>query len=600
MIGAMPSFILRDLVKGGSWMLSLEGETFLLGRSRAADLSIRDTSVSKQHCRIERRGPGYRFRDLGSRNGTLVNELRTDGGPLEDGDELRLGNFAVVFYSGAAPAAALGRTAAVAGASAPADAALDAALDEAGLAADTIVGGAIGARAEGSPARGDPGDVRDGGGGDVGEATIPAPTRWSADAVADEILERPARAGSGSPVPPPLPRAASPTAAAATPATAPDSPARLVVTPAVAPRRTEPPRDVRTTLPRATTTEASSPGLRRPAVGASIGGSRPGVSRSNVVLCCLFSVVIGLGLGILIGRRLAGDANTSTVSNDAAAARSDDPSRAGESTASAAATKRTGDAAAAVVDTVDSAASDPTLAQLVGARADLGNDETSLRAAMRIFLDVLGRSPTRAELREFLPLAHEERWRRIRELATAATTVAATNDGTTPALDTLPGVFRSFLGRLARPIEHERLLADARGNVERLGYSIVSSRFYAAAEHSRERSPRQRAHALWVDLLDEVPTAADSDLVRRALAGSPEDLQPVVRTLLHSEKAERGASPGDGADRNTWVAQTFARFLARQPTDAERQEALAELARGEDGWRRVLLDLALRRDYARY
>ena len=103
----MAHFILRDLVKGGRWALEVDGESFLIGRSRDADVCIRDTTVSKKHCQISRREVGtFRFKDLGSRNGTFINELRTNSGPIEDGDELRIGNFSIVFYRNAAPAGA--------------------------------------------------------------------------------------------------------------------------------------------------------------------------------------------------------------------------------------------------------------------------------------------------------------------------------------------------------------------------------------------------------------------------------------------------------------------------------------------------------------
>lgn len=62
---------------------------------RAVDCPARclDESVSRPHARIERGPDGaYSVTDLGSRNGSFVNEVRVGACPLRDGDTLRLGN----------------------------------------------------------------------------------------------------------------------------------------------------------------------------------------------------------------------------------------------------------------------------------------------------------------------------------------------------------------------------------------------------------------------------------------------------------------------------------------------------------------------------
>ena len=97
----MITIILRDTVNHRDWSLQTESDVLLIGRNRDAQVCIRDRSVSKNHCRIEKRGSSYRFKDLGSRNGTYINELRCDSGPIEHGDELKIGNFLLVFQTGA-------------------------------------------------------------------------------------------------------------------------------------------------------------------------------------------------------------------------------------------------------------------------------------------------------------------------------------------------------------------------------------------------------------------------------------------------------------------------------------------------------------------
>lgn len=71
--------------------LELEGG-LTIGRSGGADLSLSDQYVSHMHARILRRGPYYYVEDLGSTNGTFLNELRVDGrAQLKVHDSLRMG-----------------------------------------------------------------------------------------------------------------------------------------------------------------------------------------------------------------------------------------------------------------------------------------------------------------------------------------------------------------------------------------------------------------------------------------------------------------------------------------------------------------------------
>ena len=65
---------------------------FLIGRSSDAALKIPHESVSREHCRIYEFDGELAVRDLGSRNGTYVNEERIDRPTfLSPGDELTVG-----------------------------------------------------------------------------------------------------------------------------------------------------------------------------------------------------------------------------------------------------------------------------------------------------------------------------------------------------------------------------------------------------------------------------------------------------------------------------------------------------------------------------
>ena len=81
-----------------------------LGRHPNNTIQLLDKIVSKEHCIIEQRGDHYVLRDLGSLNGTFVNNERVRGeSMLKHGDEIALGATRGRFEEGAAqPAAAAG------------------------------------------------------------------------------------------------------------------------------------------------------------------------------------------------------------------------------------------------------------------------------------------------------------------------------------------------------------------------------------------------------------------------------------------------------------------------------------------------------------
>ena len=64
----------------------------VLGRGERADIAVGDTAVSSQHARLDREGRAWIVTDLGSTNGTRVNDALVSGrASLGDGDVLALG-----------------------------------------------------------------------------------------------------------------------------------------------------------------------------------------------------------------------------------------------------------------------------------------------------------------------------------------------------------------------------------------------------------------------------------------------------------------------------------------------------------------------------
>lgn len=86
-----------------------------IGRGVDNDVVLTDIAVSRRHLVIEASGAGFVMTDLGSGNGTLVNDHDEDGAfPLSHGDRLELGNTVLVFECPQIPARAPGRASAAA------------------------------------------------------------------------------------------------------------------------------------------------------------------------------------------------------------------------------------------------------------------------------------------------------------------------------------------------------------------------------------------------------------------------------------------------------------------------------------------------------
>lgn len=100
----MPTLVLHSPEHNKRWAVEVDAERFFLGRAREAQVCIPHESVSKRHLTVERRGGRYYFRDEGSRNGVKLNGFRMKQGPLEEGDELQLGQIVITFHREKPPA----------------------------------------------------------------------------------------------------------------------------------------------------------------------------------------------------------------------------------------------------------------------------------------------------------------------------------------------------------------------------------------------------------------------------------------------------------------------------------------------------------------
>src|SRR5579864_379159 len=74
-------------------------QPLVIGREPSCSLQIVDRGVSREHAQIFRVGELVFIRDLGSRNGSFVNEEKIQEELLREGDTVRVGNTQLVFES---------------------------------------------------------------------------------------------------------------------------------------------------------------------------------------------------------------------------------------------------------------------------------------------------------------------------------------------------------------------------------------------------------------------------------------------------------------------------------------------------------------------
>jgi two-component system, cell cycle response regulator len=79
---------------------SLESASVTLGRSNKCDIQIDQESVSRAHSKITNAGRSVKIRDLGSTNGTYVNDELVEERTLVDGDFIKIGRTIFKFLSG--------------------------------------------------------------------------------------------------------------------------------------------------------------------------------------------------------------------------------------------------------------------------------------------------------------------------------------------------------------------------------------------------------------------------------------------------------------------------------------------------------------------
>ncbi len=72
----------------------------IIGRAPDADVRLDAPNVSRRHASLKKIGEQYVLEDLGSVNGTFVNDQKVQSQILQDGDLIEIGKFLLVFANG--------------------------------------------------------------------------------------------------------------------------------------------------------------------------------------------------------------------------------------------------------------------------------------------------------------------------------------------------------------------------------------------------------------------------------------------------------------------------------------------------------------------
>lgn len=87
----------RGPAKGARFLIA--EDKCSIGRSPESAIFLDDVTVSRSHAEITRSGKGFQLLDLGSLNGTYVNNGSVKSVELKIGDEIQVGKFHLIFIS---------------------------------------------------------------------------------------------------------------------------------------------------------------------------------------------------------------------------------------------------------------------------------------------------------------------------------------------------------------------------------------------------------------------------------------------------------------------------------------------------------------------
>ena len=102
-VGALPAghaLLVVQRGPGAGSRFLLDEDQVNAGRHPDSQIFLDDVTVSRRHAEFRRSGEEFTVSDAGSLNGTYVNRDRIDRVQLSDGDEVQIGKYRLVFFSG--------------------------------------------------------------------------------------------------------------------------------------------------------------------------------------------------------------------------------------------------------------------------------------------------------------------------------------------------------------------------------------------------------------------------------------------------------------------------------------------------------------------
>ncbi len=92
-----PTLVVRSGGGRSGEHFPLERTQTTIGRSPDCDIFLDDVTVSRRHAIVARGAPSFTIEDLGSLNGTFLNRRRIEQSELDNGDEVQIGKYRLIF-----------------------------------------------------------------------------------------------------------------------------------------------------------------------------------------------------------------------------------------------------------------------------------------------------------------------------------------------------------------------------------------------------------------------------------------------------------------------------------------------------------------------
>jgi FHA domain/zinc-ribbon domain len=94
-----PTLVVRSGGGRTGEQFALERAQTTIGRSPDCDIFLDDVTVSRRHAIVAKGARTFAIQDLGSLNGTFLNRHRIERAELENGDEVQIGKYRLIFLS---------------------------------------------------------------------------------------------------------------------------------------------------------------------------------------------------------------------------------------------------------------------------------------------------------------------------------------------------------------------------------------------------------------------------------------------------------------------------------------------------------------------